>query len=99
VCGNEDVIDNELLTREPQKQRQHVRHCKTFFWRCIFWGVDDVFVTSDGGKPQFWRSQKSSGYIHRHVQGDPNTLQKFHVQKNCHDPKFKKNITFGRIPG
>jgi len=63
ACGSEDVIDNELPTREPQKQRQHVRHCKTGFWRRIFWGVDDVFVTSGGGKTQFWRSQKSSGYM------------------------------------
>jgi len=81
ACGSEDVIDNELLTREPQKQCQRVRQCKQVFWQRIFWGVDDVFVTSGGGKPQFWRSQKSSGCMQRHVEGDPNTLEKFHVQK------------------
>ena len=52
------------------------------------------FVTSYWGKYNFSVAKKSSGYVQRRVEGDPNTLEKLILHKNVsYDRRFVKKST------
>ena len=84
------------ITREPVNQWRHVRHCNKVFWRHMFWGVNNVFltsfVTSGRGNPKFWRCQNKSVVLFKDVQIKIQTCQKnsFYIKSVGHDPKDVK---------